>query len=209
ELLRNISWLKDLDDKVFDELVEQFQNRIFSVDQQIISVDGKDEGLFVIIRGKVKVIVNKKVVDVLGPGDVVGEMALLTNQKRTATVTAESPTTTLWISELKIRKIFSLAPDIVNQLWLYASPRFAENVLSNKAPYNGWSQKQLRDWISKGECISMDKNAKFESETQQWILLTGEAHRTGDKSQKLKSPMLMEIGDVISSENSKIYVNSI
>lgn len=53
---------------------------------------------FMILSGSVKVEVDGAIVATLGPGRFVGEMALLENDVRTATVTTTEPTTALVLS---------------------------------------------------------------------------------------------------------------
>lgn len=51
-----------------------------------------DEGsvMYVVIEGEVKVLLKDKVVALAGPGEIVGEMALIDSDIRSATVTARS-----------------------------------------------------------------------------------------------------------------------
>ena len=98
ELLRDISWLAGLEENTFKRVVNDFQNRVYAVDASLVKENGPGDGLFVVVRGQVKISVKKVVVDILGPGSVMGEMAVLTGLPRTATVSAESPVTVLWMS---------------------------------------------------------------------------------------------------------------
>ena len=62
---------------------------------------------FMILEGAVEVEIDGKVVATLGPGRFVGEMALLENDVRTATVTTVEPTRTLVLTRRAFSEVVS------------------------------------------------------------------------------------------------------
>lgn len=60
---------------------------------------------FMILEGAVEVEIAGEVVGILGPGSFVGEMALLENDVRTATVTTTVPTKTLVLSRKAFQEV--------------------------------------------------------------------------------------------------------
>ncbi len=209
DLLRGISWLKDLEEKKFKKVVDMFQNRIYSVDQELLKIDGKDEGLFVIVRGKVIVSVGDKVIDILGPGNVVGEMSILTHNPRSATVTAESPVTALWISSANMRKAMEIAEELEMMLWDFASARFVENLLGTMEPYNFWQQAEFRDWITSGNISSLKEGNTVKLENQVGVLLSGQVYKSGEKKKAERAPTLLDDGDIIAEGTSRIFTATI
>ncbi len=67
---------------------------------------------FVLIEGTVRVTTGSRNVTDLGPGDWLGEIALLAKGPRTATVTATSPVRTLVITDRDFRHTVSEMPSI-------------------------------------------------------------------------------------------------
>ena len=67
---------------------------------------------FVLIEGTVRVTKEDRKVADLGSGDWLGEIALLTREPRTATVTATSPLRTLVITDREFRRLVSEVPSI-------------------------------------------------------------------------------------------------
>lgn len=61
---------------------------------------------FMILSGQVEVEIDGDVVGTVGPGSFVGEMALLENDLRTATVTTTEPTKTLVLTRKAFREVF-------------------------------------------------------------------------------------------------------
>ena len=205
ELMRGVSWLKDLEDKKFKSIVEHFQNRIYSVDQALVKIKSHDEGLFVIVRGKVKVEVNEEVVDILGPGSVIGEMSILTKCPRTATVTAESPVTAMWISSGNMKKAINLAPELEDRLWQFAAKRFVENLLRREKPWNLWQLEEFRHWVETGRIEKLKEGNEVKTSEEIAVLLTGQVYKQGEKKKTERAPAVVEDGDILSEGTSKVF----
>jgi CRP/FNR family transcriptional regulator, cyclic AMP receptor protein len=67
---------------------------------------------FVLVEGTVRVTKNNRKLADLGPGDWLGEIALLTKAPRTATATATSPVVALVIVDRAFRRILTEIPSI-------------------------------------------------------------------------------------------------
>jgi CRP-like cAMP-binding protein len=61
----------------------------------------------------------------LGPGEVFGEMALMTGEPRTATVRAASPSALLVIDHSALRQVLARAPELAGRLSLVMAERNA------------------------------------------------------------------------------------
>ena len=71
---------------------------------------------FVIVEGEVTVKRNKRKVATLGAGSVVGEMSLLDNGPRTATVVCDTDCTLLVIDQRRFRGVVEQIPAIAHKL---------------------------------------------------------------------------------------------
>jgi NhaP-type Na+/H+ or K+/H+ antiporter len=205
ELLRDISWLTGLEEKTFERVVNDFQNRVYAVDATLVRENGPGDGLFVVVRGQVKISLKNQVLDILGPGSVIGEMAVLTGLPRTATVTAESPVTVLWMSTSKMKSIMKQSSDLENRLWKFASMRFAMNLLSHKKPYNHWQQKEFRQWLSAGDIMYPDEKGRIDLKGKVGILVTGKAI-TLDDSITITAPDILESSEYSFSSNARVFI---
>ena len=100
----------------FNELIELLNERTVEKGEVVIKEGAKDDSLFIIISGKVKVITSHKNRDVelaiLEAGDFFGEVALLTKKKRTASIVAEESCSLLEMS----RSNFDVLSDSYPQL---------------------------------------------------------------------------------------------
>jgi cAMP-dependent protein kinase regulator len=104
ELLRNIDFLADLDPQDVHRLAAAMKPRSYQAGATIVNKGDEGDVFYVIVSGKVRVTDisagNAKYEDLeLGKGQHFGERALITNEKRAATIFAVQPTKTLTIDK--------------------------------------------------------------------------------------------------------------
>ena len=73
-------------------------------------------GFFLIMNGTATVSVNGKPRKKMGPGDFFGEISLLDNGPRTATVTAESPIELLGLTQWNFKRMVESNPAIATKM---------------------------------------------------------------------------------------------
>jgi len=77
----------------------------------------------VILEGEVEVSVDGQVVATLGPGDHVGEMALLSNSPRNATVTAKDKVRALLVGSREFNALVAVSPSLDKKLLISLTKR--------------------------------------------------------------------------------------
>ena len=89
DLLAGVPLLSGLDRKHLERLTKDFSSRTFPAGSVVVR-EGDDHGIgfFVVAEGQGVVTVGGKKVGEIGPGSYFGEVALITDRMRTATVTA-------------------------------------------------------------------------------------------------------------------------
>ena len=91
EALRQVPLFADLSDEDLGRLARQMKERRFEPGETL-TVEGRGGvGFFVIEEGDARVSVHDEERGKLGPGDYFGEIALISEGSRTATITAETP----------------------------------------------------------------------------------------------------------------------
>jgi len=89
DTLDQVPLLEELTKRDRQQLAKSMKERTFKSGQEIV-VEGKTGvGFFIILEGKAVVTIGGELVQVLGPGDYFGEMALLDGGARSATITAD------------------------------------------------------------------------------------------------------------------------
>lgn len=77
----------------------------------------------VILEGQVDVVIDGHVVATLGPGDHVGEMALLDGSPRSATVVAKTPVRALLVGSREFRALVDQVPSLDRKLLISLTQR--------------------------------------------------------------------------------------
>ena len=90
DLLQRVPIFSDLDRKELERIAASMKERTFKAGDKVTEEGQSGVGFFVIADGEAKVTVGGDERRRLGPGDYFGEVALLNETARTATITAET-----------------------------------------------------------------------------------------------------------------------
>ena len=205
EVLREVTWLKGLQDTVISQIVGLSEQRSYSSGQGIMDQGGAGDGMIVITGGSVKVSIGDLVVDIMGRGAVIGEMAVLAGIPRTANVVADTSVTALWLTTESMQKAMSESAELSNSLWKTASIRFAENLLGNRDPYRSWSQIELRRWLNSGKVLSPNDGESLNLYGKTSVLVTGQATAAAG-GEAIPAPAVLEIAEARFSTGAKVFV---
>jgi CRP/FNR family cyclic AMP-dependent transcriptional regulator len=112
--------ISEIGDPMVRELAARGQVRTFPKNAVIINEGDRGDSLYVILSGKVKVYVSdddgrEMILDIYGPGDYVGEMAL-DGRPRSASVMTLEPTSCSVVTRDELRNAISANPDVAMAL---------------------------------------------------------------------------------------------
>jgi CRP/FNR family transcriptional regulator, cyclic AMP receptor protein len=91
DLLREVPLFADLGKRELEQVSASMKERRFEEGKNLVNEGEGGVGFFVIEDGKARVSVRGEDRGELGPGNYFGEIALITEGSRTATITAETP----------------------------------------------------------------------------------------------------------------------
>jgi cAMP-dependent protein kinase regulator len=116
ELLKQVPLFSDLDETERKQIANSMKQRTFSAGQEIAVEGQSGVGFFVIEDGTAKVTVHGEDVRTLGAGDYFGEVALITQGPRSATVTAETDLKTYGMTSWEFRPLVEDTPSLAWKL---------------------------------------------------------------------------------------------
>ena len=89
-LLKRVPLFQGLEERELERIADSMKDRTFQAGDQVTTEGQGGIGFFVISDGEAKVTIGGEERRRLGAGDYFGEVALLTDSPRTATITAET-----------------------------------------------------------------------------------------------------------------------
>jgi cAMP-dependent protein kinase regulator len=130
-LIRHSAILAAVAPEERQQLVDRFEAVTFEAGDALVREGDPGDGLFLIASGGVAVLGTDAEGDrvrlaTLGPGDVVGEIALVLRRPATADVQAEHPTVALRLSREGFQEAIREHPGLLNELYAMATEREEE-----------------------------------------------------------------------------------
>lgn len=127
ELIKGVPLFAELGRKELEE-VASIADEIDLREGKDLTVEGKPGREFmIIVEGEATVRQGDREINRLGAGDFFGEIALVKQQPRSATVTAETPIRALVITERSFRRLLDHSPEIENKVMSALSARLGPN----------------------------------------------------------------------------------
>ena len=110
--------------------------KILMLEDEVLFSQG-DEGnnAYMVVAGRLSVEVDKNSAGYMGDGEVFGELALLLNQKRSATVKSVKPTELIEINKEGLELILNSASDIVKEMILKLCGELSKRTEFQKVPF--------------------------------------------------------------------------
>jgi CRP/FNR family transcriptional regulator, cyclic AMP receptor protein len=113
EILRGVPLFANADDAFLERLADDFSTRTYAAGEMITQEGEPGRTFLVIDSGEATVTVHGAEVGRLGPGDALGEMALIDKSARSATVKADSEVRAYQLPVWSFRPLIESHPDVV------------------------------------------------------------------------------------------------
>lgn len=126
ELLRAIPLFRGLSQKHLNELAKHTDELTFDADHVLMREGAKGDELFIVVAGEARGERNGRHLFTLGPGDFIGELALLDSKPRSATVTCHEPMTVLVVSRAALKPLLRSVPGLAEGMLKSLAGRLRE-----------------------------------------------------------------------------------
>ena len=126
KLLKSVPIFSDLGDKELERIARSFRDRTFAAGQEVVTEGRGGVGFFVIEEGEAAVTVHGEERRTMGPGDYFGEVALIDEGPRTATITAKTDLKCWGLTPWDFRPLVETHAEIAWQLLQTFAKRLRE-----------------------------------------------------------------------------------
>lgn len=115
--LKKINWFIELPEGFFAAMAQKVHHRMLSEDEVLFNKGDEGNSLFIINAGRVKIVTqdsqnNEVILNQVGAGEIIGEMALLDYEPRSAGVVALEETSVMELSREDFMEILSGQPEL-------------------------------------------------------------------------------------------------
>jgi small-conductance mechanosensitive channel/CRP-like cAMP-binding protein len=147
-ILRSEALFECLSDEQLDSLVQQSRVSHFGRGERVIREGAEGDSMFVLLRGAAGVSISKNGTSIpvatLKAPDCFGEMSLLTGERRTATVRAETDCQVMEIGKPVMAEVLRASPDCLDRLSELLAKRKmeTEGLLKEAASYSQSERKE-------------------------------------------------------------------
>jgi hypothetical protein len=134
------------------------------------------------------------VVDILGGGDIIGEMALLTGAPRTASARAATSVTLGQIKRDDFEHLMETQPELREKVWHEFAKRRFDNAVRGLPEFAGLSHDDRLTWFEKGELVEAPANTSHRVRSRdRFVFVALGTIRLGPKTHA--APVLVALTD--------------
>jgi len=125
--LMKVPLFRELPGRQMESIARSLRERVYEPGSVIVKQGDPGLGFFLITQGRVEVTHENHHVRDLGPGEFFGEMALMEERPRSATVTAKERTTCLQLVRWDFRALLKENPDLAVKMLEVVVQRLREH----------------------------------------------------------------------------------
>jgi len=216
DILRSLVWLQGLEEEALTYITSNAELLSYDYGDTIVKQGELCDGIYLIISGMVKLVgVSVGAVDFtqmeklasslhisadyLYAGNVIGEMGLLTDSVRNASVTCETTCQAYFISADKMHRAMKRFNGLTEGLWRVCGIRISVPILMEQQQYKIWSKEHLRIVCENCELANLDDSMiyRLPDNVREAVLIQGELKCFHTK-EVYKSPLVL-------AKNKKIF----
>ena len=129
ELIKSVPLFSQCSRKELAALAHEADELTVPEGKELTRQGERGREFMVIVDGGAKVVKDAQTVNELGPGDFLGEIALLSDVPRTATVTTTTETTILVLTDRAFRRVADQIPSVHESLLAALTARLSPDAL--------------------------------------------------------------------------------
>ena len=176
------------------ELADITDELVFEAGVVIIEEGSVGDSMYVIARGAVHVVKNisgrEEFLGVLGGGEIVGEMSLLTAHRRAATVRAATTVTVGRVSQADFDRVMEGQPGLRDRIWQRFAAHQFDNLCRADRRFSALDRKAREAWLGSGDALEvLEPDTNIEPDSGFTYLVSGALNVSGTVRE---APLVLE-----------------
>jgi hypothetical protein len=198
DLVAQTPLFSGLDAAALTDLAELTEEIVVPRGEHLFREGEQGDSMYVVARGAVHVLRrvddDEVVVDVLGRGDILGEMALLSGEPRTASCRAASSVTLGKLDRVAFDRLMGEHPALRQGVWREFARRTFDNHVASLPRFARLDHQQRLSWFGRGESVQVGAGASLTvPNAYPFLFLVTGAVRRGDAT--VHAPALRFLGE--------------
>jgi len=199
EMCRKVPLFRGLDDPDFESISTNIEQHVLEPGEVLLEKGERGASVFIIVRGAVHVLSGSeddaKILDILGAGEVFGEIAFLTGARRTATIRAATTATLAEVDRSALESLMERDPAVAEKLWdAYAVHQF-DNLVRPLRRFEHLSTSDRSEWIGGRPHVLLQPGEALEAgEAVLAFVVDGSLSSAGAR---YEAPALVNIRDAV------------
>jgi len=204
----HIPLFSELGEIEFLQLLKSSRYHDIQKDKTIIKEGSKGDDIYLIVEGRVRVAKKARgkketLLGTLGEGDFLGEIAFMSDRRRSATITAETSCRLLSWEGKSIRELNELHPEVIQVLFQAFWNRSLDTVLSLSPLFSHLDRDKRKMIIKRFKTVSYSHKGTVLSEGEEnpegtlYVIKKGQAVVFSEEMGDFKRPMaILKAGDI-------------
>jgi Na+/H+ antiporter len=195
ELCRSTPLFTALDQDALEKIADLALEQVLAPGEMLFRENDRGDSMFIIARGAVHVIKRidgeDVILDILGGGDILGEMALLTGERRTASIRAATAVTLGRIDAEAFNHLMETQPGLRERVWSAFAEREFDTYLREQRVFGYLDHDDRLKWIRSAPMREISPGDRFETSEEGYLfVVTGSV---SDGGQRLSAPALLKL----------------
>jgi Na+/H+ antiporter len=195
DLCRSTPLFTALDQEGIERIADLAVKQVLAPGEVLFRENDRGDSMFIIARGAVHVIkrINGEdvILDILGGGDILGEMALLTGERRTASIRAATAVTLGRIDGEAFNQLMETQPALRRRVWSAFVGREFDNYIREQRVFRHLDHDDRLHWIRSAPMREIGPGERLEvSEEGYLFVVTGSVSEDG---QRMDAPALLTL----------------
>jgi CRP/FNR family transcriptional regulator, cyclic AMP receptor protein len=150
--LRRVAFLGELDEGKLAKIARVVRELRVPADVYVIREQRAGEAMYIVVSGKLHILKrgthDETLVQTVGAGDVIGEMALLNDARRVASARAVTPSVLLQIDRDDFFALLDAHPEVAEVVWAACEAHSIELAIADHSAKRGMPVAERTAWIA-------------------------------------------------------------